>query len=107
VIALQADGSGLYTCQALWTMARERLDVTVIVLNNASYAILNIELMRSACAMPDPRRSRCSVSPIRFPTGAVLLAALAWQRAGPRRFVPARRWPGHCRAKPLLIEAML
>ena len=41
--ALKADGSGAYTMQALWTMARERLDATVVVFANRSYAILNIE----------------------------------------------------------------
>jgi len=40
VIALQADGSALYTLQALWTQARERLPVTTILLNNRRYAIL-------------------------------------------------------------------
>ena len=46
VIALQADGSALYTISALWTMAREQLDVTVVILNNHSYAILQLELQR-------------------------------------------------------------
>ncbi|NQV93641.1 MAG: acetolactate synthase large subunit [Sphingomonadales bacterium] len=46
VIALQADGSGMYTNQALWTMARENLDVVTIIMKNNSYAILNIELGR-------------------------------------------------------------
>jgi acetolactate synthase I/II/III large subunit len=44
VITLQADGSGMYTPQALWSIARERLDVTVVVLANRKYAILQIEL---------------------------------------------------------------
>lgn len=44
VIALQADGSGMYTLQALWSMAREKLDVTVVVLANRKYAILQHEL---------------------------------------------------------------
>jgi acetolactate synthase-1/2/3 large subunit len=44
VIALQADGSALYTIQSLWTMAREQLDVTVIIFNNRGYAILDAEL---------------------------------------------------------------
>jgi acetolactate synthase-1/2/3 large subunit len=44
VICLQADGSAMYTVQALWTQAREGLDVTTILLNNRSYAILNQEL---------------------------------------------------------------
>jgi acetolactate synthase-1/2/3 large subunit len=46
VINLQADGSSMYTCQALWTQAREGLDVTTIILNNQSYAVLNMELDR-------------------------------------------------------------
>lgn len=55
VIALQADGSGMYTVQSLWTMARENLDVTTIILNNGSYAILNIELMRVGVQNPGPK----------------------------------------------------
>jgi acetolactate synthase-1/2/3 large subunit len=46
VIALQADGSALYTIQSLWTMAREQLDVTVVIFNNRGYAILDAELGR-------------------------------------------------------------
>ena len=44
VITLQADGSAMYTVQALWTQARERLDVTTIILSNRKYAILLGEL---------------------------------------------------------------
>ena len=55
VIALQADGSAMYTVQALWTMARENLDVTVIILKNNSYGILNIELNRVGVAAPGPK----------------------------------------------------
>ena len=40
VISLQADGSGLYSLQALWTQAREGLNVTTVVLSNRRYAIL-------------------------------------------------------------------
>lgn len=46
VIALQADGSALYTISALWTMAREELNITTVILNNRSYAILKMELQR-------------------------------------------------------------
>src|SRR5947209_5166706 len=42
VIALEGEGSAMYTIQSLWTMAREGLDVTAVILNNRSYAILNI-----------------------------------------------------------------
>ncbi|WP_340528080.1 thiamine pyrophosphate-dependent enzyme, partial [Cupriavidus necator] len=44
VVALQADGSAMYTLQSLWTMAREQLDVTVVLLANRKYAILLGEL---------------------------------------------------------------
>ena len=46
VLALEGEGSSLYTIQSLWTMAREQLDVTAVIFNNRSYAILNIELER-------------------------------------------------------------
>jgi acetolactate synthase-1/2/3 large subunit len=46
VVALEADGSAMYTAQAWWTMAREGLDVTTLVLDNRSYAVLNMELSR-------------------------------------------------------------
>lgn len=47
VVALQADGSALYTIQALWTQAREGLNVTNLILNNGAYAILKLEMMRA------------------------------------------------------------
>src|SRR5215213_4782288 len=46
VLGLEADGSAMYTIQALWTQAREGLDVTTVVLANRSYAILELELAR-------------------------------------------------------------
>jgi len=46
VIALIGDGTSMYTIQSLWTMAREQLNVTSIIFNNASYSVLNIELER-------------------------------------------------------------
>jgi acetolactate synthase-1/2/3 large subunit len=44
VIAMQADGSAMYSLQALWTQAREKLDVTTVLLSNRKYAILLGEL---------------------------------------------------------------
>ncbi|ABD87644.1 thiamine pyrophosphate enzyme-like TPP-binding [Rhodopseudomonas palustris BisB18] len=46
VVCPSGDGGAAYTLQALWTMARENLDVTVVIFANHSYAILNIELQR-------------------------------------------------------------
>ena len=55
VLALEADGSAMYTAQALWTMAREGLDVTTVVFANRSYAILNMELHRVGAEAEGPR----------------------------------------------------
>ena len=43
VICPQADGSGMYTLQALWTQAREKLPVTTVILANRKYQILLAE----------------------------------------------------------------
>lgn len=54
VIALQADGSAMYTLQSLWTMARESLDISIVLLANKNYRILQIELMRAGINEPGP-----------------------------------------------------
>lgn len=82
VIALQADGGGMYTLQALWTMARENLDVTTIIFNNGSYAILNIELMRVGVQQPGPKA--LSMLDLHNP-------AIDWCRLSEGMGVPARR----------------
>jgi acetolactate synthase-1/2/3 large subunit len=46
VVNVQADGSALFTLQALWTQAREKLDVLTIILANRSYAVLRFEIAR-------------------------------------------------------------
>ena len=55
MIALEADGSGMYTPQSLWTMAREGLDVTVVILANRRYRILDIEMQRTGAGAIGPR----------------------------------------------------
>ena len=52
VIAFQADGSAMYTLQALWTQARESLSVTTLLCNNRSYRILQFELARAGVTEP-------------------------------------------------------
>ena len=47
VLALEADGSGMYTLQALWTMARENLNVLTVVFANRRYRILDVEMRRT------------------------------------------------------------
>lgn len=55
VIALVGDGSAMYTLQSLWTMAREGLDVAVLILANGSYNILRGELANVGVKNPGPR----------------------------------------------------
>ena len=52
VIALEGDGSALYTQQALWTMARENLDVTIVIFANRAYKILVNELANVGAGTP-------------------------------------------------------
>ncbi len=55
VLALIGDGTAMYTLQALWTMAREQLNVTSIIFNNASYSVLNVELERVGATEAGPK----------------------------------------------------
>ncbi len=54
VLSLNGDGSAMYTIQALWTMARENLDITVVIFANYTYRILNIEMMRTGAGEAGP-----------------------------------------------------
>jgi acetolactate synthase-1/2/3 large subunit len=100
VIALQADGGGLYTLQALWTMAREGLDVTSVICANRQYRILQIELGRAGIAEPGPNARSLTdlthpvidwaglgrsfgVPSVRVETNAELASALARSLAEP------------------------
>ncbi|UOY03763.1 acetolactate synthase large subunit [Blastococcus sp. PRF04-17] len=58
VIGIQADGSAMYTISALWTYAREQLDVTTVVCNNGSYAILAHELQKVGAQGDGERAAR-------------------------------------------------
>ena len=55
VVCPHGDGGAAYTVQALWSMARERTDTTVVVYANRSYAILNIELQRVGAGAAGPK----------------------------------------------------
>jgi acetolactate synthase I/II/III large subunit len=53
VVCLQADGGGMYSLQALWTQAREQLDIVNVVFANRAYRILQGELV-AVGAQPGP-----------------------------------------------------
>jgi acetolactate synthase I/II/III large subunit len=55
VLCMTADGSGMYTVQALWTMAREGLNVTTVVFANRDYAVLKREFSYLGVGSPGPR----------------------------------------------------
>ena len=54
VIGLQADGSAMFTVQALWTQAREVLNVTTLIFSNRSYNALRNQLTREGVTSPGP-----------------------------------------------------
>ena len=58
VICLQSDGSAQYTIQSLWTMARENLNVTIILCANHRYGILQTELRRAGADLARPATDR-------------------------------------------------
>jgi acetolactate synthase-1/2/3 large subunit len=55
VIAIQADGSAMYTIQSLWTQARESLNVVTLICANRAYRILGVELKRAGVKEPGPQ----------------------------------------------------
>ncbi|SPE42197.1 Putative acetolactate synthase large subunit IlvX (fragment) [Candidatus Sulfopaludibacter sp. SbA3] len=109
VVALEADGSGAYTPQSLWTMARERLDVTTVILANHRYRILDIEMARTGAGPVGPRANEMldlthpELDWIKLSEGfGVQAARAATADEFIREFAAAMREPG-----PRLIEAVL
>lgn len=82
VVAVQADGSAMYTVQTLWSMAREDADVVIVLLNNDSYAILNIELERLNTGTPTDK----TLSMLNLGNPSI-----DWQRIAQGMDVPASR----------------
>ena len=74
VLCLTADGSGMYTAQALWTMAREGLNVTTVVFANHSYAVLKREFSGLGVGAPGPRAADL------FDIGRPLSTGFNWRR---------------------------
>ncbi len=67
VICLEGDGSAMYTISALWTMARESLDVLVVIFSNRKYAILELEFSRTGARGGVPGPSAASTLDIGSP----------------------------------------
>ena len=77
VINFQADGAGMYTLQALWTEAREGLNVTTLICSNRSYDILKVEY------------GRLGVAPGKCATHLTDLAGIDWVSLGKGMGVPS------------------
>jgi len=58
VLALEADGSAMYTLPALWSFARENANITTVIFANRRYRILDVEIERTRSAAPGPRARR-------------------------------------------------
>ncbi len=109
VVSLEADGSAMYTFQALWTQARERLDVTTVLLSNRSYAILNLELGRVGAGAGGPAAQRMlslADPTIDFVALASGLGVEARRATSAEELVAALEW-AYAEHGPHLIEAVL
>jgi acetolactate synthase-1/2/3 large subunit len=109
VIALEADGSAMYTISALWTHAREQLDITTVIFSNRSYAILAMELDRvGAVAAGEAARSLLSLSrpPLDFTALAAGMGVPA-ARAGTAEEFAAHLRQALAEPGPHLIEAII
>jgi acetolactate synthase I/II/III large subunit len=89
VVALQADGSAMYTPQALWTQARENLDVTTVLLSNRKYQILLGELANVGA---NPGRTALDMLDLGSPTSTGPSSPPAWGLR-PRARTPASGLP--------------
>lgn len=109
VLALEADGSAMYTISALWTHAREGLDITTVIFSNRSYAILGMELDRvGAAAAGEKARSllRLDKPPLDFTALAAGMGVPATRAATAREFA-AQLTMALAEPGPHLIEAVV
>ena len=81
-VVFEGDGSGMYTPQSLWTMAREKAEITVVAVKNENYGILNIELAR--VREGDPNQKMLSMMHLDNPS-------LDWVKLAEAQGVPATR----------------
>jgi acetolactate synthase-1/2/3 large subunit len=108
VIVLEGDGSAMYTVQALWTQARENLDVTTIILSNRKYAVLLHELTQTgATAGPTTHEIFEIARPnLDWPRLAGAMGVEAARADSLERFADLLR-QANSRRGPFLIELML
>jgi acetolactate synthase-1/2/3 large subunit len=109
VLCLQGDGGGMYTVQALWTQARERLDITTIIFANRRYSILQVEFGRVGAHAPGPKAMSMLelTDPVIDWTGmARSLGVRAWRADTAESFAQALA-AAFAEPGPSLIEAVI
>jgi len=109
VVALESDGSAMYTLQSLWSMARANLDVVIVILANRRYRILDIEMQRTG-AQGFGERANGMIDIARPQIDFVKMAEALGVEAS--RAMTAREFTGAFesavkRKGPFLIEAMI
>jgi acetolactate synthase-1/2/3 large subunit len=109
VLCLQGDGGGMYTVQALWTQARERLDITTVIFANRRYGILQVEFGRVGAHAPGPKAM--SMLELTDPTidwmgMARSMGVTAWQADSAESFNKALA-ASFAQPGPSLIEALI
>ncbi len=111
VVCLEGDGSAMYTISALWTMARENLNVTVVIFNNRKYSILELEFARTGARGGTPGPKAASTLDVGSPNMDFVALATGMGVAATRattaeefnqQFEAAMQSPG-----PHLIDAMV
>ena len=110
VIALEADGSAMYTISALWTHAREGLDITTVIFSNRRYAILDMELARTGAGAAAGEAARGLLDLSRPPLDFTALAAgmgVPASRAATAEEFAAQLGKALAEPGPHLIEAMI
>ncbi len=109
VILMQADGSGMYTPQGLWTQAREQLDVITVIFANRSYAILHNELKMMGAGEPGRNARRMldlDTPPVDWVNMASAMGVEAARATDAASFVDLFR-TALSRKGPFLIEAVI
>lgn len=109
VVSLQADGSAMYTLQALWTQAREKLKCLTVIFANRRYAILHHEMRNVGVEhMGQNASNMLSIGDpdIGWPQLAASLGVPARSASTVEDFIEALR-EGLASPGPFLIEAVL
>lgn len=109
VITFQADGSAAYSVQALWTQAREGLDVTTVICANSRYRILQAELGRAGVREPGPAAAAMTslAEPVLDWTAVSRGFGVPAERAATGEELLAALRRAHTEPGPHLVEAVL